>query len=78
MKNFSGFRSKMFTILQVQISVIYKNFESIKCRDFVTELHFAGVKLRGCKTFQSNKNDFVKIRTVGGLLYEWKNMFKGL
>ena len=45
MKNFSGFRSKMFTILQVQISVIYKNFESIKCRDFVTELHFAGVKL---------------------------------
>ena len=78
MKNFLGFRSKMFTILQVQIFVIYKNFESIKCRDFVTELHFAGVKLRRCKTFQLNKNDFVKIRTVGGLLDEWKNMFKGL
>ena len=52
MNNFSGCSSKMFKkilynylIFRVQIFVIYKNFASIKCHDFETELHFAGVKL---------------------------------
>ena len=52
MNNFSGCSSKMFEkilynylIFRVQIFVIYKNFASIKCYDFGTELHFAGVKL---------------------------------
>ena len=52
MNNFSGCSSKMFKkilynflIFRVQIFVIYKNFASIKCHDFETELDFAGVKL---------------------------------
>ena len=52
MNNFSGCSSKMskkilynYLIFRVQIFVIHKNFASIKCHDFETELHFAGVKL---------------------------------
>ena len=52
MNNFSGCSSKMFKkilynylIFRVQIFLIYKNFVSIKCPNFETELHFAGVKL---------------------------------
>ena len=52
MNNFSGCSSKMFEemlynylIFRVQIFVICKNFASIKCHDFETKLHFAGVKL---------------------------------
>ena len=55
MNNFSDFSSKMlktvlsiYLILRVQIFVIYKNFTSIKCHDFETELHSAVVKL-GCE-----------------------------
>ena len=52
MNNFSGCSSKMFKkilynyfIFRVQTFVIYKNFASIKCHDFETELQFVGVKL---------------------------------
>ena len=36
--------------MRVQIFLICENFASIKCHDFDTELHFAGVKLREEKT----------------------------
>ena len=41
--------------MRVQILVLYKNFARIKCRDFDTELHFAGAKLREEKRKLSNQ-----------------------
>ena len=41
--------------MRVQIFLICENFTSIKCYDFDTELHFAGVKLREEKTKLSNQ-----------------------
>ena len=57
----------------VQIYVIYKNFASIKCRNFETKLDFVVIKFyEGKETFESNKNhyvlllnpSFVKIRVL--------------
>ena len=64
MKNLSGFRSKM---LRAQIFIIYKNFESIKCRDFVTELHFAVVKLH-----EEKKNLSSQIKMTLSRLKGWE------
>ena len=54
--------------------MIYKDIANIECHNFVTELYFVGVKLREEKRKLFNQNDFVKIRTLGGLFDNSKNM----